>query len=84
MAIAISPAKVYSRGMETDGMSDKAVFNRELVKSTRGAMLRGEITLAEARVRLQPVIDEMNKRAKEIAKEHGMPYHPIKFTSLMR
>jgi hypothetical protein len=80
----ISLVKVYDKSMETDGMSDKAIFNRELVKSTRGAMLRGEITLAEARTRLQPVIDEMNKRAKEIAKEFGMPYKPIKFTSLMR
>lgn len=84
MAIAFSQAKVYSRGMAQDGMSDKAIFNRELVKSTRGAMLRGEITLAEARVRLQPVIDEMNKRGKEIAKEYGMPFKPIKFTNLMR
>lgn len=67
-----------------DRLSDKAVYNRNAIQSIRGAMLRGEITLAEARVKAQPIIDEINKRAKEIAKEHGMPFKPIKFTSLMR
>lgn len=67
-----------------DGLSDKAIYNRNAIQSIRGAMLRGEITLAQARVKAQPIIDEMNKRAKELAKEHDMPYRPIKFTSLMR
>lgn len=68
----------------TDGMSEQAHRNRTTIESIRGRMLRGEITHTEAKAEAKPIIDAMNARAKELAKEYGVRFKPMTFEALMR
>lgn len=68
----------------TKGLSKKANQNRDIIEGIRHRMNAGAITYEQAQVEAKPTIDEMNKRAKEIADEFGMKYRPFSFKSLMR
>lgn len=67
-----------------DGMSERGHSNRRMLSDIRRRMLAGTITYAEARAEAKPIIDEMNARAKELAKEYGVRFKPFSFAALMR
>jgi len=47
-------------------------------------LIRKEISYEEARAEAEPIIVEMNKRARDIATKHGRKHRPWRFESLMR
>ena len=47
-------------------------------------MKLGHIGYAAAHAMAAPIIERMNKRAKELAKEHGVPFKKISFTHFTR
>lgn len=57
---------------------------REEIQKIKYNLQIGAITHATAQLQAKPVIDSMNKKAKVLAKEHGVRYKPFKFNSLMR
>ena len=65
-------------------MTEQAHRNRDTITDIRGRMLRGVITYEEAQAEAKPVIDAMNKRSAEIAKENDDKFRPLSFKSLMR
>lgn len=70
--------------MTDTGMTEQANTNRNALASIRSRMLRGELTHDQAKAEANPIIQAMNVRAKELAKEHGAKFYPIKFINIMR
>jgi len=57
---------------------------RDQLKEIRRDFLFGAITDQQARELAQPIIDKMNERAKEVAKEFGKRHKPFTYSYLMR
>lgn len=57
---------------------------RDKITEIRNAMLSGLLSYDEAREKAQPIIDEMNKRGREIAAKYGKRFRGFSFASLMR
>lgn len=57
---------------------------RNIIGQIRGDMLKGIISYDEAKEKAKPYIDEMNKKAKEIAKKYNMRFKKFTFSELMR
>lgn len=70
--------------MTTEGLSEQANKNRDVIEGIRHRMNAGVITYEEAQVEAKPTIDAMNKRMEEVAKEHGFKHKPLTFKYLMR
>lgn len=47
-------------------------------------MLKGIITYDQAEVEAQPIIEEMNRRGREIAKKYGRKFTGFKFSEVIR
>lgn len=47
-------------------------------------MHHGVLTYDEAHALARPVLEKMNKRMKELAKEHGVPFKKVTFTHFTR
>ena len=58
--------------------------NREMIFDIRGKLLTGLISYDEAKRLATPIIEAMNKEAKDIAKKHGRNFRGFSFSSLMR
>lgn len=67
-----------------DGMTPQAHANRAKIAEIRTKLHLGAITYEEARTLARPVIQGMNRRGAEIAKEYGVRFKPITFAALMR
>lgn len=65
-------------------VSDYANDNMEKIAEIKRLYNTGEITRDEAYERAQPILDEIDKRGREIAKKHGRKYVKLSFVSLMR
>jgi hypothetical protein len=63
---------------------DKALQNRETIKSIRQRLLSGQISYEQARVEALPLIDDINKQSAILAKKHGVKAGKINFTAMMR
>ncbi len=50
---------------------------RENLADIRARMLRGYITVAEAKAEAQPILDEMNTKGKELAKKYSKTFKPL-------
>lgn len=57
---------------------------RAMIQAVRGQYLRGEIDLDQAKEKVQPWLDEMNKIGARISKEHGRPFKPLRFGYVFR
>lgn len=57
---------------------------REELLPIKMAFISGEISYEEARNKCQPIIDNFNQKAKEIAKKHGRKFKNLTFTGLFR
>ncbi len=57
---------------------------RTTIDSIRFDYLAGGITLKEAKERIKPLLIEMNKIGKEVAKKHGMKFSPLTFSYVFR
>jgi hypothetical protein len=57
---------------------------RSQILQIRSEMLRGRMTIEEAKKAAQPLIDEMNIKGEKIAKEHGRKFRKFTFGYLMR
>lgn len=56
----------------------------ELLKNTKRKLLLGEISYDTAKEEAQVVIDEVNRRGKEISKKWNKRYTPLTFSKAMR
>lgn len=65
-------------------MTDKAYANRRFVAQVKTDLFRGIISYEVARRRIQPIVDNINKTARELAEKHGVKYSPITPNSLLR
>lgn len=63
---------------------DTAIQNRKAINHIKNALSLGWITYDEAKEMAQPIIDDINKRAIEIAKKHKVKPGLVNFVSLMR
>lgn len=61
-----------------------AISNREKIRNIRMRMFAGEITYAEAKIEAQPIIDEINAKAKELAKKYNTTAPKMSFAAMMR
>lgn len=57
---------------------------RNQIKEIKMNLTLGVITYEQAKQQAEPIINEMNKRGKEIAKKHNQRFKPFTFTGLMR
>lgn len=57
---------------------------RNALQEIRCKMLRGLISYDEAKAEAQPIIDEMNKKGREVAKKYKQKFKGFTFSSLMR
>lgn len=84
-ATKVKPCKdCEERRFNNKGMTATANANRDEIARIRRGMLLGEFTHDEARAMAKPIIEAMNKRAMELAKENGMRFRPLTFINLMR
>lgn len=67
---------LYSYDMETKYIEQIAQIKR--------LMERSEISYDEAKVLAAPVIEEINKKARVIAKKYNKRFTPFSFATLMR
>ncbi len=67
-----------------EGLTDKAVENRDAIAQIKTKMVLGQLTREEAKREAKPIIDEMNERIIEIGKEYGVKPKLLSFISLMR
>lgn len=54
------------------------------MQDIRRRMLRGEISYEEAKTEATPIIDEINAKAKELAKKHKVRASKVSFAAIMR
>lgn len=54
------------------------------IQAIRGQYLRGEIDLDQARAKVEPLLKEMNEKAKVISKEYGGHFKPLTFGYVFR
>lgn len=57
---------------------------RDSIQNIRGRMLKGIITYDQAEVEAKPIIEEMNRRGREIAKKYGRKFTGFKFSEVIR
>lgn len=57
---------------------------RKLLNEIKFKMQIGAISYYEAKDEAAPIIEEMNKKGREIAKKHGQRFKPFSFSYLMR
>lgn len=57
---------------------------REKIEDIRHRFLRSEITHAEAKALVEPLLVEMNKRGAQISKEYGGGFKPLTFGYIFR
>ena len=57
---------------------------REEIMRIKRLLERSEISYTEAKSLASPIIEEMNQKAKEIAKKHNKRFTPFSFAMLMR
>lgn len=57
---------------------------RNCIEKIKLELLTGKITYDEAKIKLQPIIIEMNKKGKEIAKKFNQKFKPFTFVQLIR
>lgn len=62
----------------------KGLRNRDEVNFIRYRLLQGLISYEQARAEAQPIIDRMNARGAEIARESGMRFRPLTLSYLLR
>lgn len=65
-------------------MKDQANKNRNAIEGIRNRLNTGKLTYDQAQKEAAPILAGMNKRAQELAKEHGMKFKPFSFKGLMR
>lgn len=63
---------------------EEAKQNRQDIEEIKMALACGFISYEEAKVEAKPILDEINKKGREIAKKYGKNYYPITFTEVMR
>lgn len=54
------------------------------IEVVRYELHTGKLSYDEAKEKAQPIIDEMNKRGKEIAKKYKKRFKGFQFAALMR
>lgn len=57
---------------------------REQIEQIKIEMMYGHLTYDEAKAKAQPIIDEMNKKAREVAKRWNKKHYNFTFPALMR
>lgn len=65
-------------------MKKQAQNNRRVINHIKNALDLGWISYDEAKEMAQPVIDRINQRSEEIAKDYGVKPKYVNFTMLMR
>lgn len=66
-------------------ISDEAVRNRVELAEVKRKLLSGEITREQTKLLSKPIIERVNRKAREIAAINGKQYRPIiSFISAMR
>lgn len=63
---------------------NKAIDNREKIKDIRRRMVTGVISYEQAKLEAQPIINDINAKAKELAKKYNMKASKVSFAAMMR
>ncbi len=63
---------------------EAAVNNREAIADIKRRYALGVITREQAKKEAKPIIQRINLRGQEIAKNHNVKYYPLDFVNLMR
>lgn len=58
--------------------------HRDQIEFIRRKYLTGELSYEDAKKAIQPILDDLNKRCREIAKKYGKKHSPITFAYVMR
>lgn len=59
-------------------------FYQDAISNIRRKLLSGVLTYDEAKKEAQPIIDEMNEKARAVAKKWGQRHRNFTFSELMR
>lgn len=65
-------------------LQPEAKDNINALTTIRYHLVQGLTSYEQARAEAQPIIDRMNARGAEIARESGMKFKPLNFSYLMR
>lgn len=57
---------------------------RNKIETIKIKLLQGYLTYEEAKAEAEPIIKEMNQKAKEIAHKHRRAHRKFTFSTLMR
>lgn len=57
---------------------------KKLIEEIKYKLNTGVIDYYQAKQEAEPIINEMNKKGKEIAKKFGQRFRPFSFAGLMR
>ena len=63
---------------------EKAMANREALYGIRDRLFYGEISYEQAKIEAEPIIYNINKKAIELAKKHGVKPQLVSFHAIMR
>lgn len=63
---------------------EDAIINQTAMSYIRKRMLSGQITYDQAKAEAQPIIDNINDRAKVIAKKYNRKASKVSFAAIMR
>ena len=58
-------------------------FSNKVMEVKRKLMF-GNITYEQAKAELEPILNEANRKGREIAAKYSKRYNPLSFISLMR
>lgn len=67
-----------------DEMTPQARQNRAQIGYIRCRLITGLISYDEAKRQAKPILDQMNAAGARIARNHGVKYKPLTFTSIFR
>lgn len=65
-------------------MTDEVLKLKEIAEEARYKYTIGALSREEAKEDIQPYLDAVNKKAKELAKKYNQKYKEIKFNSFVR
>ena len=61
-----------------------AIDNQQKIASIRNRMLNGTLSYEQAKAEAQPIINDINATAAQLARKYRLPARKVSFAELMR